>query len=207
MGQNAPRINALVDLLNTYQQPRLEELRQKYPGQHDLLNPGIALGETHSKALHQVYVEVALEGLRTAKSRVEPNIRRLLQRLQSAKRLRLVGQVVAAVTSVGVIGAILGKWDSTVAVTTAVVNFGAVLCALVAGHLETPLHGGKGSLIDSFETLASTTAEAEEVIQELVLLGRGGADESRVMEQVRRANAIAGKLRIAERMLWGVPQS
>ena len=203
MGNVPVRINALVDLLSRHDEETLKQLRRRFPEHLDILNVGTVMGERDSKDLQAVYIDVALDGLRAAKRRVEPNLKRLRERLQSAKRVRLIGQVVGAVTSVGLIAAILGDWKTPVAITTAAINFAAVLCTMVAGHLEAPLHGGKGSLIDSFETLAGTAVEAEDVIQNLLVLRRAPAEETRTMEQITRANAIAGKLRFAERMLWG----
>jgi hypothetical protein len=205
MGKNAPKINALIDLLSIHNRPALEELRRRYPHDSNMLSTGIVMGDAVGPQERQIYLDVTLEALQIAKQRVEPNIGKLRQRLEGAKRLRLAGQTVAAITSVGLISATLAQWDSSIATVTAVINFGAVLCALLASHLESPLHGGAGSLIDTFETLASTTADAEQAIQEIVILTRAGGTESRVLEQVSRANAIANKLRIAERMLWGSP--
>jgi uncharacterized membrane protein YkgB len=203
MGDNPVRINALVDLLNTHDRAALEELRRKHPEHRDILAHGIVMGATSSKSLQAVYIDVALEGLRAAKNRVEPNLQRLRSRLHTAKRVRLIGQIIGAVTSAGLIAAILGGWERWVAVTTAVINFAAVLCTILAGYLETPPHGGKGNLIDSFETLTGSAVEAEEVIQTLQVLRRAPDGEPQLMEQIARANAVAGRLRVAERMLWG----
>ena len=200
------KVNALVELLDRHERHALETLRQRYPSDRELLTVGTVMGgggASQSLSPEAVYLDLAIEGLQTAKARVEPNIQRLRSRLQNAKRIRLIGQIIGAVTSAGLIAAILGEWRTPVTITTALINFGAVLCTLIAGHLETPLYGGKGSLIDSFETLATTSVEAEEVIQTLQVFARSPPAESRVMEQVSRANAIANKLRLAERMLWG----
>jgi hypothetical protein len=191
------KVNALVELLDRHERHALETLRQRYPSDRELLTVGTVMGSgaTQSLSPNAVYLDLAIGGLRTAQARVEPNIQRLRARLQNAKRIRLIGQIIGAVTSAGLIAAILGEWRTPVTITTALINFGAVLCTL--------MYGGKGSLIDSFETLATTSVEAEEVIQTLQVFARSPPEESRVMEQVSRANAIANKLRLAERMLWG----
>ncbi len=105
--------------------------------------------------------------------------------------------------SIGLITALLAEWDRGVTVATAVVNFAAVVCSLAAGHLEAPLHGGTGNLIELFETLVNANVEAEQLIQELLILQRTRPDEDRIMEKVAQANAVANKLRVAEQMLWG----
>lgn len=202
MGTHAPKINALVGLLNTYHPATLEELKRKHPAYAAQLEPGIRLGAVEISDAH-VYVEVALHGLQTARERVEPNMRRLRHRLSRAKRLRLIGQIVAAMTSIGLLTALLAGWDQGVTVATAVVNFAAVVASLVAGHLEAPLYGGTGTLIDLFETLVTTNAEADQLIQDLLILQRTRPDEPRMMEQVMQANAVANKLRLAEHRLWG----
>ena len=204
MGQTQIKLNALIELLSRHESHTLDTLRRKYPDHREILTVGTMMGGGGESAPpHQVYIDVALEGLRTAKTRVEPNLQRLRERLHTAKRIRLIGQIIGAVTSAGLIAAILGNWQTPITITTALINFAAVLCTLIASHLETPLYGGQGSLIDSFETLAGTSVEAEEVIQTLQLFVRTPPEESRILEQVSRANAIANKLRLAERMLWG----
>jgi hypothetical protein len=203
MGKAPIKVNALIDLLDRHERQALEALRRKYPAQHDILTVGTMMGTDVSQSDSAVYLDVAIEGLRAAKSRVEPNLQRLRDRLRKAKQIRLVGQIIGAITSAGVIAAIVGNWQMTVTIATALVNFAAVLCTFVAGYLETPLHGGKGNLIDSFETLAATSVEADEVMGTLDVFRRSQPEDARIMEQVSRANAIASKLRLAERMLWG----
>src|SRR5690554_2278161 len=99
------KINSLVDVLSYYQPDTLSNLRAKYDSDEtnkQVLTPGIMLGEKPFFDA-QLYLEVAEKGLRTSKQRVQPNIKRLRERLRNAKRLRVIGQIVAAVTSVGLI--------------------------------------------------------------------------------------------------------
>jgi hypothetical protein len=197
------KVNAIVELLARHEGSVLDRLRSKYPEYRDVLTVGTTLGADQSAGAAALYVDLAIDGLQAAKRRLDPNLRRLRERLQRAKRVRLMGQVIGALTSAGLIAAILGGWEKSLAVTTAVVNFAAVLCTVFAGYLETPLHGGSGNLIESFETLVEAAVEAEEVIQSLQIIRREARDDPDLSTQIARANAIAAKLRLGERMLWG----
>ena len=197
------KVNSLVELLARHEGSTLDRLRAKYPEFRDRLAVGTTMGPGQSARASALYVDLAIDGLQAAKRRLDPNLRRLRERLQVAKRVRLTGQVIGALTSAGLIAAILGGWERSLAVTTAVINFAAVLCTMFAGHLETPLYGGSGSLIDSFEALAGATVEAEELIQSLTVIRREPVDDQKLTDHITRANAVAAKLRLGERMLCG----
>jgi hypothetical protein len=204
------RVNAIVELLARHDGAVLDRLRIQYPEYRDILTVGTTMGvgkaaspggKTASPSAF--YVDLAVDGLQAARRRLDPNLRRLRDRLRHARRVRLTGQIVATLTSTALIGAILGGWDTRIIVSTAVVSFAAALCSMFAGYLERPLDKSSGSLIDSLEAFTSAAVEAEEVIQRLEIVRERPTEESVVMEQVTRANTIAAKLRLGERMLWG----
>lgn len=207
MGKNAPRINALVGLLGSYDPATLEALRTSYSAYELYLKPGNLLGnklgaKDDAVDIARVYSDVALKGLETARERVQPNLQRLRRRLGRAKTIRFSGQLVAAVTSAGLLTAILAGWERE-AIAPAVLNFSAIVCALGAGYLETPLHGGSGNLIEMFEKLVTMDVRALQLSEELYVLQQTGAGADRVLEKVAEANELATKLRVIEQMLWG----
>ena len=100
-----PKINSLVWLLQCYRPVALEELRVRYSAQAWLLKPGTTLGGD-AKRGNQYLIHTALEGLITVKTHNQPNKQRLRERLKKAQKLRLIGQLLSAVTSIGIITAL-----------------------------------------------------------------------------------------------------
>jgi hypothetical protein len=194
----APRVNGLVGLLADHRPEALDALRVRYPEQAQVLRPGTMMGSSTVDSL--LLVELALEGLRVVQARAEPNLRRLRSRLARAKNLRLAGNVVATLTGAGLIAALVADAD-LLAKIAAVVNFAVSLFALGAAHLETPVYGGPGSLLQSYETLVNAAARAEQLSAELEACLRVKARPAQALELVRRANELAGELRVAERAL------
>jgi hypothetical protein len=123
-------------------------------------------------------------------------------RLARAKNLRLVGQITATITSVGLVAVVAAGVNTIATMVAAGINLIATLCALVAAHLETPLHGGKGNLVDFFEKLVKQEAEAKQLLMEFEICQGNSANTNDAMELVRRANALAADLSSTERLLW-----
>lgn len=205
MEHNGIKINSLVDLISYYHPETLSELRAYYghtKSNIELLTPGgIILGE-EAKTDTQLYLQVAEKGLKAAKKRIQPNISRLRERLRNAKRLRVFGQVVAAITSVGLISALFSGWPKGATITTAFVNFAAVICSLIATNLESPLHGGAGNLIELYEMLVNVEVESEQLLLEFEILKKTSPSHELIMGKVSSANELASKLLKAEKLLW-----
>ena len=173
-------------------------VRKPYPRTPDLATDG-----SDKAANAAMYVEVAIRSLQAAVDRAGPNTRQLRTRLGRAKTLRTIGSALAAFTGAGLVGVLLAGQRGVVPSTTAVVNFASSLAVLWAGHLESALHGGKGSLIDIFEQVTGATVRAEQLIQTLKLHRATGPDSPEAMAAVKDANALTVELRIAEERLWG----
>src|SRR5690606_5016108 len=125
---NKVPVNSLVDLLFQYRPENIEKLKEKYTlskTQENILKPGRMLGDKTEADVY-LYLDVAEEGLTLAKNRIHPNMQQLKSRLGKAKKLRLFGEIVAAISSVGLISALLVN-ESNVAIITAFINFFAVI--------------------------------------------------------------------------------
>src|SRR5690554_3342228 len=137
VAQSTIKINSLVDVIDFYQPNILLNLQDKYgynEKNRKILKPGSTLG---TKLIDSnLYLEVAEKGLRVAKERVQPNIKQLRSRLRNAKRIRVIGQIIAAITSVGLITASLTQWPEATKISTAIINFMAVICTIVANNME-----------------------------------------------------------------------
>ena len=111
-----------------------------------------------------------------------------------------MGNIIATLTGAGLIAALVADAD-LLAKAAAVVNFTVTLFALVATHLETPVYGGSGSVLEAYETLITASSEADELTTALQTSVRIGSDKEHIWELVRRANEVASKMRLVERRL------
>ncbi|MHA4740594.1 hypothetical protein [Dyadobacter sp. MSC1_007] len=205
------RVNSLVTLLSQYDPSALSTIKKSHissayetsrrEGIEKILTPGLTLGES-DVGDSKLYLEVAIKGLTVARTRIGPNILRLRERLGKAKKIRLIGQIVAAVTSVGLISALFAKKTGNLTIATAIINFAGILCTLIANGLETPSHGGSGNLIQLFEVLAKTDVESELLLQELEVMSEINSSKEVIRAKVAQANALANILLNGERMLW-----
>jgi hypothetical protein len=154
------------------------------------------------EAYNAARIELALEALRVALQRIEPNLDRLRDRLAQAKTIRLWGSLAALLLSSGIVAAVLGK-NAPAALTAALLNFVAAAAVLVGQHRETALYDGRKNLADVFESLAGGTSRAETLIQQLRLLSQFPAPGERLEAVLADANALAADLRRWEQLLFG----
>lgn len=199
------KINSLVDIISYYQPETLMDLKVKYgynETNKQLLTPGLTLGE-NTLTDAQLYLEVAEKALESSKRRVQPNIVMLRKRLRNAKRLRTIGQIVAAVTSVGLITALFSDWPDVTKITAAIINFVAVVCTVLADNLESPLHGGSGNLIELYETLVRVDIESDQLLMEFEIYKKASVSQEIIMKKVSTANSLVAKLLESEKFIWG----
>ncbi|MDB4948101.1 MAG: hypothetical protein JWM27_750 [Gemmatimonadetes bacterium] len=230
MSSNHPQINGLITFLERHDPEGLAEIRTRYPdppkrslpavgatlgsavlglGSYGLTAgsiAGLTLGgaeDTHPQSSGRLYVEVAIRSLKTAVDRAGPNTHQLRARLYRAKSLRTVGSALGALTGAGLVGILLVGQKGAVPAIAAFVNFSSTLAVLWAGHLETALHGGKGSLIDVFEQVTGATVRAEQLLQVLEVHRSTNPDSPKAIDAINDANTLAIELRSAELRLWG----
>ncbi|OJT26068.1 hypothetical protein BO221_09585 [Archangium sp. Cb G35] len=194
------RLDPLVNLVWRHAPDQLRALQSRF-GDHPDLKPGRKLGPNSPASV--MWLELAMEGLRVATTRVKPNLAKLRKRLGMAKTLRLVSSVIAALTGVGLIAALAAKNAGTKTLLTATLNFLATSTTLFANHLETSLYGGHGSLVDVFEELTASSAQAEQLLLELEGHLRTKPESRQASEAVRRASVLAANLLSLENRLWG----
>lgn len=205
MRSELPRVNALVSFLGDYAPSYLANMKRNFPTYSELLKSGVPLGKVPatSKTDRIVLINLTQESLRIAKNHAEPNMDRMRVRLARARMLRLVSNIAATITSVGLLSAILGQSSKAVIVVTAMLNFLVTSVALVANYLEAPLYGDQGSPVDLLQTLITSTVEAEQIDSALEVLRHNKGTNDEIFSLVSKANATIARLRTAELQLWG----
>ena len=208
MGDQTTKINALIDLIEKHDNEALNKVKSRYVDYEDLFKSGVLLGEPEFEEkgggvelktpVSHVYAEIAIEGLKVATQAVKPILIDLKSRLAKTKKIRIIGQIIAAISSAGLIGAVLIGFEKSITIITALLNLSGIILTIMAESMQTPNYGGKKNLIGEFEKLASAQVKAEFVLLELKRYKSLRLSDDEIMTKVREANQLASDLREAE---------
>ena len=209
MNDQITKVNALIDLLGKYDEDGLNKMKTRYADHQELFKAGISLGDSQSAkqwseeirqktTVSHVYADIAIEGLKIANQAIKPVLKDLKSRLLKTKKIRMAGQIIAAVSSAGLIGAVLIDFDRVVTIVTALMNLSGVVLTITAESLQTPNYVGKKNLISEFVKLAAAQIKAEFVLLELSRYQSLKLPDEEIMSKVREANQLASDLREAE---------
>jgi hypothetical protein len=186
-----PQTTSLIELLAARAPEKLEQLRQDYPTHGDLLSPGRKMGDATVPEGDGIYCALARTGLVIAEREASEILSDLSRKARRAKRIRLIGSVVAAISSAGVISsAIFGSTATTVA--SATVSFFATAISSIASYLESPLvgSGGFAELLEESLRLLTDVEKAKIVLQGELMQESGSC-----LGVVTSVNDISAKLR------------
>jgi hypothetical protein len=189
------KVNALIDVLNLYRPDQLDELRRRHPDQIDLLAPGQMLGEVSVRAT--AAAELAVLSLKAIKDRIKVNLKWLRRRLKQAMRIRLMSNIVSAVTSAGLISSVLlqSKWA---AITTALINLISSISLIISQYLESPFLGKQSNSQDLFDQLVQAAVDIEELEFKLTIGIKNQASEEELLELAQKANSVVASVRRVE---------
>ena len=223
-----PMVSALVDYLEQHDPARIAGLRERFPGERELLAPGRKLGnvvrseDPHQEAPRQrlrelfhfdsttdiekdhsaLLITLAHEALEAAKARLGDNSETLKRRMRRAANVRLGGNLVAALSGVGLIGALVAE-AQLAAIATATVSLTSTTVSLVSQHLDAPVYGKGSGTRELFGQLVIMTRNIVELEQMLAIRDRTGYSPLVPEELARRANALVAELRSLEVMIKG----
>ena len=189
------KTNALVDTVSLYRPGQLDTLRIKYPDQHELLARGQVLGKAKSNSA--AMVELAIYALEIARERIDFNLLYLRKRLRFAKKLRLITNVVSALSSAGLLGAVLGDKSSFI-IVTALINFFSTVGLLIAQYLESPLFSEDSSPQKLFDQLVHIIPKVTDVEFKLKVSIESKATNAETESLVQQANALVASVRSIE---------
>ncbi len=192
------RTDALIALLEKHGPETLGGLRERHPEQLRRGPRGEVLGQ---EDVQTFAAELALQAILTAKEKLEPCLRTLRNRLHRARKLRFMASLVALPSGAGVIAALLAHWPYWLAISAAAVNAAAALCSIIAEYLESPRHGGTGSLIGMFEDLLMAEIRAENLAPRIQRSLEEGVTGEQLEELVNQANEVAATLMLGIRTL------
>jgi len=205
--------NALA-VLSAYNKPAVSALMKDYPENEDLLTGKKKYGselatmnflvESKEKPPQNKkgIAEFNIETLDQIQKRLEPNLSRLRRQLASAKKMRFVAYIISALTSVGLVAAILNDAKKTLSIVTAGINLVSTCIIGWAGYLETPSIGGSKDLVSFFADFNKMMADAGDVEQKFKSMIKSN-DYSEMKAFAKKTEDICSELRKIEGVLWG----
>jgi hypothetical protein len=191
-------VRSIANLVASEAPAELDRLRGQFPEQKQLFETSYVLGEDASRSAqpdpHRVEALRALleTGIAAAESRLPKVIKALVLRMKRARMIKLVGAIAAAISSVGVISALVID-QRRVAIATAVVSLVASAASIVGEHLGQPLIGaqrGHGDMLTS-----ALRAESDIVALKTSLLSADPGPPENLLSLVRQMNELAAQIR------------
>ena len=203
-GLTAGAFAALGRLLRQEDPAAAEALRRDHPHLLPLLadlkvlgGPDPDDGGRPSGTPEEGLAQLARLGLSAAHGRVERLLAVLPRRARRAKRLKLLGGVVSAASSAGVVSA-LALAQPVAALASACLSLVTSTTALVGEHIESPLFGARksiGELMSEALAIEQEARDAEIALLEIPASPDGAAAAAKL---ARKANEIAARLRVLE---------
>jgi hypothetical protein len=189
--ENRPSFQAIVDLLNRRKPELLSQLREKYPSEADVLQPGKLLG-VDAGTQNEMLRDLAEATIRIAKQECEEVFQLVSRRLRTSSRLRFAGAVISSASSGGLVAA-LTQGAPRIALATGTLAFISSCFTLIAQYVE-DYAGGQNSLRELRERVMGHVAAATEVEAELKLMNIRG-DFVGLENAIRKLNLAIATMR------------
>jgi hypothetical protein len=197
---------SLVEYLDRYAPAVSASLRNTYPWA-DGLRPGRKLGDQpvdpeRGRAPIQgrevdAFVDLAQKALAAADNRIEANSSALRRRLRQIAHIKLTSSIIAAVSGVGLIGALI--LDARIATFVgAGVNLLSTVVSLVAQYFDSPVYGESTAPRDIFARMVTMARDLTQLRHRLEVAAAGLDGDAPVLDLVRQANALVAELRTLE---------
>ena len=191
---------AMASLLNATAPQRLNELRQRFPGELDLFDPTYVLGgsaapatDGFSPSRHQALRALIDTTLTTGEKSLTTIVQTLTSRIRRVRTIRLTAAVATALAGALTAAPAIGTPLPLPPLLGPGFAFAGSLGVLVGEHWEKPLAGGHSSLGELLgETLV---AEAAFTDARLRLAGDDLSQDSALLDLARRVSEAAAKLR------------
>ena len=189
------RVDALVNALNRYQPEQLDKLRQQYPEQSELLALGQLMGEVNPDTI--LVAKLAIMTLKAIKTPARSILNLLRRRLKQARKIRLMGNIVSAISSAGLISAVLVD-SKGAALASALINLGSSVSQLISQHLESSSFGNQKGIQELFDQLVETVVDIEELESKLAVALKIQDNQEELLRLAQESNALVAQVRKVE---------
>jgi len=189
------KLNSLFEVLERSKPGSLQQLKEQYPALADLLVPGLKLGDQILPAqnLAQI-VEVVTNALTAVSLRAEVLTNVLHRRIQMTKRLGFCANVLAALTSAGLLSTIFSGQSGHAALSIALVTFVATLVTATSQYIDT-FGSTKGGLSEAASKATMIVVTSERLLRELDLWRLTQSPDVSPANLLQQANQMAAELR------------
>jgi hypothetical protein len=185
-GQKTVRtpVRAIANLLADIAPEQLDRLRREFPDQKEIFDTFHVLGGEPSETILSGAREIdalrtfAEAGITAVESKLPRIIQALIYGIKRARITKLVGAIMASVSSVGVISALTLN-QRQVAMATAVVGLISSTASIIGEHLDRPLVGNHKGLGDLLASALGAEAKVADLRVSL-LAGSFGSPEGAV---------------------------
>jgi hypothetical protein len=189
------RVDALVNALNRYQPEQLDKLRQQYPEQSELLALGQLMGEVNPDTI--LVAKLAIMTLKAIKPPARSILNLLRRRLKQARKIRLIGNIVSAISSAGLISAVLVD-SKGAALASALINLVSSVSQLISQHLESSSFGNQKGIQELFDQLVETVVDIEELESKLAVALKIQDNQEELLRLAQESNALVAQVRKVE---------
>lgn len=180
--------NEIVNLISKYSPTDLERLRDSLPDGFSL-QPGKLLGDSNIKTLSITNeVQLALTGLKLADELCKKCVPLLARRLHTSRILQLGSQIVAAVSSISLLGT-LASTSQFVKYFLAGLTAAASIIGIVAQWLITSLNPTVSDLSSAYGKIIDDRFEVSR-LSGILSSGRSPDDDAALKDAVDQSNVI-----------------
>lgn len=190
---------AVVDLINRHDPSFLLAKRDAFPDFRDLLTPGKKLGgdkPADNSNQAKLLQDLATHALPIARTDGERCLDRLRAKSRSIARFRYLSGALTSITSLGLLGILLGNVSEQAKIAGAGLTFISSLLTLAAQYRE-EYFGGHEALPALRTNLIGCLVELAQIEGELRLIALTHEDEQ-LKELVGRLNLVVTRIRQAE---------
>ncbi len=186
---------AMIDYLDQNNPSFMSRIRKENPDIAPALSSGRTLGSNEGKV--SIYSEIAKSSLEMAENKIDTTTAFLKRRMARAAHWRMFASITAAISTAGLIGALLVN-ARLASIITASVNVIASVVSIASQQLEVSFFGHGPNSYEIFRKLVSLASRVVGLRSELKLAEVSESSESEVLELTRRANALIAELQEVE---------
>jgi hypothetical protein len=201
MGGTGAPVDELVGLLAEHAPSILEELRAAHPEHRRILEVGVMAGPAEDD--DRIRADLTVKALNQISLRAVSVCHHLSYRTTRADQFELYSQILATVSTAGLLGVLAADLPRTAEYVGAAAALLGTVCALIAGQFKGKATKETETAFSAVKGLAEAIAEAEWIARDLRAYLQSG--HGSVAELIGRGNKLARDMRVHE-LLWMPPR-
>ena len=189
-----PPIDEIVGLLEKHDPAILEQLRQQYPNQRDVLTIGKTLGSSKKDDNLRFKITACLTGLTSGIKVCEKVVPQARQKLKRANFLRFAGEIVTVIAGASIFTVLAANFPDVVRYVVAVLALVGAFLALAAQFTGGTFHPAAGNLFDYYKEVIDCQIEARRIHQELEFWSQANLKDFNAADLIKDGNVICARI-------------